>query len=168
MLNSGSIVAPALKFFFTPVNHPLPRMVQHNAYCPREERRPYQSPANLCGCRCRCLFFFCLTAIDTLKPPQASDSSEPGPPPRPRENNMKKASQPDPLAPRPSLDFSKGVRGKHFARMQHGTNIVLIAPDLLDNFPDSEAINEALRSLKKIANRSAKLAQRPRKTASAR
>jgi hypothetical protein len=62
---------------------------------------------------------------------------------------MKKASELDPLAPRPSLDFSEGVRGKHFKRMQEGTNIVLIAPDLLDTFPDSEAVNEALRSLKK-------------------
>ena len=67
---------------------------------------------------------------------------------------MKKASELDPLAPRPSLDFSKGVRGKHFKRMQEGTNIVLIAPDLLDTFPDSEAVNDALRSLKKIAARS--------------
>ncbi|HWW98907.1 MAG TPA: hypothetical protein VNY74_14475 [Edaphobacter sp.] len=62
---------------------------------------------------------------------------------------MKKAKELDPLAPRPSLDFRTGVRGKHFKRMQQGTNIVLIAPDLLDTFPDSEAVNEALRSLKK-------------------
>jgi hypothetical protein len=81
---------------------------------------------------------------------------------------MKKASEPDPLAPRPSLDFSKGVRGKHLNRMREGTNIVLIAPDLLDTFPDSEAVNDALRSLKKIAARSAKPAQRQRKTVSAR
>jgi hypothetical protein len=80
---------------------------------------------------------------------------------------MKKATEPDPLAPRPALDFSKGVRGEHFNRMQQGTNIVLIAPDLLDTFPDSESVNEALRSLKKIATRSAKPAQRQRKTASA-
>jgi len=80
---------------------------------------------------------------------------------------MKKATELDPLAPRPALDFSKGVRGKHFNRMQQGTNIVLIAPDLLDTFPDSESVNEALRSLKKIATRSAKPAQRQRKTASA-
>jgi hypothetical protein len=79
---------------------------------------------------------------------------------------MKKATELDPLAPRPTLDFSKGVRGKHFNRMQQGTNIVLIAPDLLDTFPDSESVNEALRSLKKIATRSAKPAQRQRKTAS--
>jgi hypothetical protein len=56
---------------------------------------------------------------------------------------MKKATELDPLAPRPTLDFSKGVRGKHFNRMQQGTNIVLIAPDLLDTFPDSESVNEA-------------------------
>jgi hypothetical protein len=79
---------------------------------------------------------------------------------------MKKAKELDPLAPRPSLDFSRGVRGKHFGRMKQGTNIVLIAPDLLDSFPDSEAVNEALRSLKKIAARSAKPAPRQRKTAS--
>jgi hypothetical protein len=79
---------------------------------------------------------------------------------------MKRAKELDPLALRPALDFSKGVRGKHFNRMKQGTNIVLIAPDLLDTFPDSEAVNEALRSLKKIATRSAKPAPHQRKTAS--
>ena len=72
----------------------------------------------------------------------------------------------DPLTPRP-LDLSKAVRGKYYDRMQQGTNVVLIAPDLLDTFPDSESVNEALRSLKKIAARSAKPAQHQRKTASA-
>lgn len=82
---------------------------------------------------------------------------------------MKKSPELDPLAPRPDLDFSKGVRGKYYDRMQAGTNVVLIAPDLLDTFPDSDAVNEALRSLKKIATRtSARTAMsRPRKTASA-
>lgn len=62
---------------------------------------------------------------------------------------MKKDIELDPLAPRPGLDFSKGIRGKHYAQMQAGTNLILFAPDLLDTFPDSEAVNEALRSLKK-------------------
>jgi hypothetical protein len=75
-------------------------------------------------------------------------------------------SQADPLEPR-HLDLSKAVRGKYYDRMQAGTNIVLIAPDLLDTFPDSASVNEALRSLKKIATRAAKPAQRQRKTASA-
>lgn len=78
---------------------------------------------------------------------------------------MKKAVEPDPLAPRPNLDFSKGVRGKYSNLMKQGTNIVLIAPDLLDTFPDSESVNEALRSLKKIAVRSAKPLSRPRRAA---
>ena len=71
---------------------------------------------------------------------------------------MKKSPELDPLAPRPTLDFSKGVRGKHHTRMQQGTNVVLIAPDLLDTFPDSESVNEALRGLKKLAARTTKSA----------
>ena len=66
-------------------------------------------------------------------------------------------SQADPLEPR-HLDLSKAVRGKYYDRMQAGTNIVLIDPDLLDTFPDSEAVNEALRSLKAIASRTARRA----------
>jgi len=75
-------------------------------------------------------------------------------------------SQADPLEPR-HLDLSKAVRGKYYDRMQAGTNIVLIAPDLLDTFPDSSSVNQALRNLKEIATRSTKPAQRQRKTASA-
>ena len=71
---------------------------------------------------------------------------------------MKKSPETDPLAERPSLDFRKGVRGKHSERVQQGTNIAIIAPDLLDTFPDSETVNEALRSLKQIAQRTRKRA----------
>jgi hypothetical protein len=74
--------------------------------------------------------------------------------------------QADPLEPR-HLDRSKAVRGKYYDRMQGGTNIVLIAPDLLDTFPDSASVNEALRSLKESATRSAKPAQRRRTATSA-
>ncbi len=80
---------------------------------------------------------------------------------------MKKSPELDPLAPRPNLDFSKGVRGKYIQKMQQGTNVVIIAPDLLDTFPDSESVNEALRSLKKIAVRTTKPAPRARQAASA-
>jgi len=68
---------------------------------------------------------------------------------------MKKSPELDALAPRPNLDFSKGIRGKHLDRIQQGTNVVLIAPDLLDTFPDSASVNEALRSLKKSTGRKA-------------
>jgi hypothetical protein len=79
-------------------------------------------------------------------------------PPQPRFDKMKKSRELDPLAERPTLDFSKGTRGKHYKRMQEGTNIVLIAPELMETFPDSDAVNEALRSLKKIADRTPKRA----------
>jgi hypothetical protein len=80
---------------------------------------------------------------------------------------MKKATELDPLAPRPALDFSKGVRGKYLNRTKQTTHVITIAPDLLDTFPDSESVNEALRSLKKIATRSTKPMQRQRKMGSA-
>ena len=57
----------------------------------------------------------------------------------------KKSTKLAPLRERPDLDFSKGVRGKYYQRMQEGTNIVLLAPDLMDAFPDSDAVNDALR-----------------------
>ena len=82
---------------------------------------------------------------------------KPGPNPEMPKKSSKNTRKRDPLAPRP-LDFSKGVRGKYYERVQQGTNIVIIAPDLLATFPDSEAVNEALRSLKQIAERTRKRA----------
>ena len=47
----------------------------------------------------------------------------------------------------PEYDFSKGVRGKYAARYAEGSNIVVIAPDLREDFPTSEVVNAALRGL---------------------
>lgn len=38
-----------------------------------------------------------------------------------------------------------GVRGKYAKAYREGTNVVLIDPDLHKLFPDSEAVNRALR-----------------------
>ena len=38
-----------------------------------------------------------------------------------------------------------GVRGKYYHRATAGMNLVLIEPDLANLFPDSEAVNRALR-----------------------
>jgi hypothetical protein len=51
-------------------------------------------------------------------------------------------------------DFSKGVRGKFYKRYQEGNNVVVIAADLAKIFPDSKSVNDALRSLVKIAQKS--------------
>ena len=50
---------------------------------------------------------------------------------------------------RPEYDLSQllkgGVRGKYAERTREGTNLVLLAPDVAEAFPDGEAVNEALR-----------------------
>jgi hypothetical protein len=48
---------------------------------------------------------------------------------------------------RKEYDFSGGVRGKYARRYREGTNLVLIDPDLSEEFPDSEAVNRALRTV---------------------
>ena len=65
--------------------------------------------------------------------------------------NMKKAKQASEDTMRPEYDFAKGVRGKYFARYQRGTNVVLLEPDIARAFKDSDAVNEALRGLLKVA-----------------
>ncbi len=41
--------------------------------------------------------------------------------------------------------IKSGIRGKYSKRFREGTNIVLIDPDLCRLFPDSDAVNSALR-----------------------
>ena len=48
---------------------------------------------------------------------------------------------------RPEYDFSGAVRGVTAARYAKGTNIVVVDPEVLDVFPNSGAVNEALRAL---------------------
>ena len=59
-----------------------------------------------------------------------------------------KNNRPDEL--RPEYDLAKlrgGVRGKYYARAMAGTNLVLIEPEIAAVFPDSRAVNDALRVL---------------------
>ena len=53
-------------------------------------------------------------------------------------------------------DFSKGIRGKYVKKFTEGTNIVLLAPDVQKNFPDSKSVNETLRAVTKIVFRNRK------------
>jgi hypothetical protein len=62
----------------------------------------------------------------------------------------KKTSAPDMLD---EYDFSKGVRGKYAKRYAEGTNIVILAPDVAEFFPDSESVNTALRALVVVARK---------------
>jgi hypothetical protein len=51
---------------------------------------------------------------------------------------------------RPEYDFSAAVRGVTAARYAQGTNVVMIAPEVLDVFPDGTTVNETLRALAPI------------------
>src|ERR1019366_116572 len=48
---------------------------------------------------------------------------------------------------RSHYDFSGGVRGKYAARYAEGTNVVVLAPDVSEVFPDSIDVNEDLAKL---------------------
>lgn len=79
---------------------------------------------------------------------------------------MKKAN---PLAENDDLrpeyrreDLGKGVRGKYYKAYTKGTNLVLLSPDVAAAFPTAEAVNEALRSLIKVAQASTRLSKAPR------
>jgi len=54
----------------------------------------------------------------------------------------------------PEYDFSKGVRGKYAKRYHQGSNIVVLDPDVAERFPNSEAVNRALRCLATIQDKS--------------
>jgi hypothetical protein len=57
-------------------------------------------------------------------------------------------------------DLDKGIRGKHFEAYNEGTNLVLLSPDVAAAFPDEASVNEALRSLLKVAQQSIDLTKR--------
>ncbi len=49
-------------------------------------------------------------------------------------------------------DFSAGVRAKYASRNAKGTNLVLLAPDVAEVFPDADAANRALRACGELIN----------------
>jgi hypothetical protein len=60
---------------------------------------------------------------------------------------------------REEYDFAQlpgGVRGKYAERFAAGTNLVRLEPDVARAFPSSVAVNEALRLLIQVAERTAK------------
>jgi hypothetical protein len=68
---------------------------------------------------------------------------------------MKRAKKTDELRPQYKReDLGQGVRSKYFKSYQQGTNVVLLSPDVAKVFTSEEAVNEALRSLINLAERS--------------
>jgi len=50
-------------------------------------------------------------------------------------------------------DFGALVRGKYTERLRTSSNVVVIATEVADLFPNAAAVNAALRSLAEIARR---------------
>jgi hypothetical protein len=71
---------------------------------------------------------------------------------------MKKVRKSDELRPEYSLeDFGQGVRGKYLDSYCKGTNMVLLSPDVAKVFPTEKDVNEALRSLINLAEKTTRL-----------
>jgi hypothetical protein len=58
------------------------------------------------------------------------------------------------------IDFRGGERGRYAKRFAEGTNLVLLAPDVAEVFPDSDSVNAALR----IVLRASARANQPKRT----
>jgi hypothetical protein len=65
----------------------------------------------------------------------------------------------------PEYDFSKARRNPYAARFAAGVTLVALDADVAAAFPDAAAVNEALRALAKIAQRTPKRAASKRRTA---
>jgi hypothetical protein len=50
-------------------------------------------------------------------------------------------------------DFGAMVRGKYVERLQVRSNVVVLDPEVAELFPNSAAVNAALKSLGEIAKR---------------
>ncbi len=68
----------------------------------------------------------------------------------------------DGLRPGYEFDYSTAVRGKHYRRLlKEGANVIVLDADVAKSFRDSEAVNEALRSLLRMSAVTQRLTARP-------
>jgi hypothetical protein len=51
-------------------------------------------------------------------------------------------------------DLGEGVRGKYLEAYRAGTNLVLLSPEVAKVFPTEESVNDALRHLIEVAQKS--------------
>jgi hypothetical protein len=79
---------------------------------------------------------------------------------------MRKVDKSDELRPEYKReDLGRGVRGKYFESYREGTNLVLLSPDVAAVFPTEKAVNDALRSLIDLAQKSTGVRSGPTKRA---
>jgi hypothetical protein len=66
----------------------------------------------------------------------------------------RRSAQPD---LRPEYEFSGGVRGKYARRYSHGSNVVVLDPDVAKAFPSAAAVNKSLRALATLVRQQGKI-----------
>ena len=67
----------------------------------------------------------------------------------------------DDMRPEYDFDYAKAVRGKYYRRLlKEGANTVILEPDVAKVFRNSNAVNEALRSLLSLSETTRKLTSR--------
>lgn len=64
---------------------------------------------------------------------------------------------------RPEYDFAGAVRGQTVVRYAQGINIAVVDPEVMDVFPDSVAVNKALRALAPLLREQRKVGRRHRR-----
>ena len=67
---------------------------------------------------------------------------------------MKKAKSDEMRPEYNRKNLGAGVRGKYLDKYRAGTNLVLLSPEISKVFPTDEAVNDALRSLIDVAQKS--------------
>lgn len=76
-----------------------------------------------------------------------------------------KPSSPGEMRAEYEFDYSKAVRGKYYKRLlKEGSNVVVLEPDVAKAFPDSAAVNDALRVVLKAGESARGLTRRSTRT----
>lgn len=76
-----------------------------------------------------------------------------------KEKDMKdKKRNNDELKSEYNFDYTKAVRGKYYKRLlKEGANIVMLEPDVAKVFNDSASVNDTLRSLLNLTEKTRRL-----------
>ena len=78
---------------------------------------------------------------------------------------MKRKAPSDEMRPEYNFDYSKAVRGKYYKRiLKEGSNVAVLEPDVAKAFPNSAAVNDALRVVLKAGQAARRLTSRSART----
>ncbi len=78
---------------------------------------------------------------------------------------MKRKAPSEEMRPEYNFDYSKAVRGKYYKRiLKEGSNVAVLEPDVAKAFPNSAAVNDALRVVLQAGQAARRLTSRSTRT----